>query len=135
MKSGQARDLPIRHRPPLKRPMWIIVLVSLVTLFLVCAYMYPPRSRGACYVFSSKGCKSVSGWLPPTPVREYTDEEMASRVVIRDILNTPSIQSKNSKVAFMFLTPGPLPFESLWDKFFHVKPFSLFSFLFSQMVL
>ena len=110
-----------RHRPPMKKPMWIIVLVLFVCVFLICAYIYPPQSSSACYVFSSRGCKSFSDWLPPVPAREYTDEEIASRVVIRDILNSPPIVSKNPKVAFMFLSPGSLPFERLWDKFFQVR--------------
>ncbi|XP_042991881.1 glycosyltransferase BC10 isoform X1 [Carya illinoinensis] len=137
MKTGQAwrvgmGDMQVfpgpRHRPPMKRPMWIIVLVSLVTVFLICAYMYPPQSSGACYVFSSRGCEVISNWLPPTPAREFTDEELASRAVIRDILNTPAIQSESSKIAFMFLTPGSLPFEKLWDKFFygHEDKFSVY---------
>ncbi|XWS70976.1 hypothetical protein CRYUN_Cryun03dG0097400 [Craigia yunnanensis] len=116
---GDMQILPgSRHRPPLKRPMWIIFLVSLVSLFLVCAYIYPPHGNAACYVFSSRGCKALTNWLPPAPARELTDEEIASRVVFRDILNTP-VQSKNSKIAFMFLTPSSLPFEKLWDMFFH----------------
>lgn len=110
-----------RHRPPLKRPVWIIVLVSLVCVFLICAYVYPLQSSAACYVFSSKGCKALSDWLPPAPAREYTDEEIASHVVIRDILNGPPSQSTNPKIAFMFLSTGSLPFERLWDKFFHVR--------------
>ncbi|KAA8535775.1 hypothetical protein F0562_030791 [Nyssa sinensis] len=108
-----------RQRANLKRPTWIIVLVSLVILFLICAYVYPPHNSSACYMFSSNGCKAFSNWLPPAPAREYTDEEIASRVVIRDILNTPPIQLKNPKIAFMFLIPGSLPFEKLWDKYFH----------------
>lgn len=132
-RVGNMGDLQIlpgtRHRPPLKRPVWIIGLVSLVILFLVCAYIYPPHSRGACYVFSSRGC-TFPDWLPPVPVRELTDEEIASQVVIRDILNTPPVHSKNSKIAFLFLTPGPLPFEMLWDKFFHVSVSFLFIHLF-----
>ncbi|KAK9097732.1 hypothetical protein Syun_024777 [Stephania yunnanensis] len=107
-----------RHRPPLKRPMWIIVLVSMVSLMLIGAYVYPPRSYAACYIFSSDGCKSISNWLPPAPAREFTDDEIAARVVIRDILQRPPLHSKNPKIAFMFLTPGTLPFERLWDRFF-----------------
>ncbi|CAK9154089.1 unnamed protein product [Ilex paraguariensis] len=57
--------------------------------------------------------------LPPVPSRQLTDEEAAAQVVIREILKAPPIQSTNPKIAFMFLTPGPLPFEKLWDKFFH----------------
>lgn len=132
-RVGNMGDLQIlpgtRHRPQLKRPVWIIGLVSLVILFLVCAYIYPLHSRGACSVFSARGC-TLTDWLPPDPVRELTDEEIASRVVIRDILNTPPVQSKNSKIAFLFLTPGPLPFEMLWDKFFHVSVSLMFIQLF-----
>ncbi|KAJ8616943.1 hypothetical protein MRB53_013129 [Persea americana] len=63
-------------------------------------------------------CISFKQWLPPSPARVYTDDEIAARVVIRDILNGHPIQSKNPKIAFMFLTPGSLPFEKLWEKFF-----------------
>ncbi|MED6185780.1 hypothetical protein PIB30_060391 [Stylosanthes scabra] len=35
-------------------------------------------------------------------------------------MNTPSL-SNNPKIAFMFLTPGSLPFERLWDKFSQVQ--------------
>ncbi|KAK6942012.1 Glycosyl transferase, family 14 [Dillenia turbinata] len=117
---GDMQILPgSRHRPPLKRPVWIIVLLSLVSIFLICAYVYPPRSSAACYMFSSNGCKVFTDWLPPAPAREYSDEEIASHVVIQDILSMPPLESKNPKIAFMFLTPGTLPFEKLWDKFFH----------------
>ncbi|KAJ8751072.1 hypothetical protein K2173_016253 [Erythroxylum novogranatense] len=117
--KGDVHTLPgARHRPPLKRPIWIIVLLPMVCLFLLCAYIYPPQRSAACYLFSSKGCKGLSGWLPP-PARIYTDEEIASRIVIREILQTPPIEVKNAKIAFMFLTPGSLPFEKLWEKFFH----------------
>ncbi|KAJ7979420.1 Core-2/I-branching beta-1,6-N-acetylglucosaminyltransferase family protein [Quillaja saponaria] len=126
---GDMQILPgSRHRPPLKKPMWIIVLLSMVCVFLICAYIYPPESSGACYVFSSRGCEVLSEWLPPAPAREYNDEEKASRAVIREILNTPPILSNSSKVAFMFLSPGSLPFEKLWDKFFrgHEGKFSVY---------
>ncbi|TYJ20844.1 hypothetical protein E1A91_A08G024500v1 [Gossypium mustelinum] len=115
---GDTKILPgSRHRSPLKRPIWIILMVSFVSLFLVCAYIYPPNSDVACYVFSSRGCKVLTDWLPP-PKRELTDEEIISRVVVRDILDTPPVESKNPKIAFMFLTPGSLPFEKLWNMFF-----------------
>jgi hypothetical protein len=106
--------------------MWIIILVSMVSLFLVCAYIYPPQSSSACYVFSSRGCKVLTDWLPPAPTREFTDEEIASRIVVREILNTPSIPTKKAKIAFMFLTTSLLPFEKLWDKFFSVSFLSHF---------
>lgn len=119
MKDTQILPAP-RQRSHLKKPTWIIVLVSLVSMFLVCAYVYPPQNSAACYVFSSHGCKVISNWLPPAPARGLTDDEIASRVVIKDVLNTPRIVSRNPKIAFLFLTPGALPFEKLWDKFFQV---------------
>lgn len=119
MKDLQMMSVP-RHRAHLKKPTWIIVFILLVSVFLVCAYVYPPRNTAACYVFSSSNCKVYTDWLPPAPARELTDEEFASRVVIKDILNTPPAISKTPKIAFMFLIPGSLPFEKLWDKFFQV---------------
>ncbi|XP_047322241.1 glycosyltransferase BC10-like [Impatiens glandulifera] len=117
-----------RHRGPLKKPTWIIVLISLICMFLIFAYIYPPHNRSACYVFSSTGCKGFSNWLPPRTVRELSDDEIASRVVIRDILHAQLAKSANSKIAFLFLTPGALPFEKLWDKFFqgHEGRFSVY---------
>lgn len=116
-----------RHRGQLKKPTWIIVLVSLVCVFLVVAYIYPPQTSSACYIFSSSGCQTFSSWLPPS-VRELSDDEIASHVVISSILNTPPMESKNPKIAFMFLSPGSLPFEKLWDKFFqgHEGRFSIY---------
>ncbi|KAK7303924.1 hypothetical protein RJT34_14843 [Clitoria ternatea] len=126
---GDMQILPgSRHRPPMKRPIWIIVLVLFVCVFLICAYIYPPKSSSACSIFSSRRCQSTDGWLPPVHAKEYTDDEIASHVVIRDILNRQPILSKNPKIAFMFLTPGSLPFERLWDKFFqgHEGKFSVY---------
>ncbi|KAI8020494.1 Glycosyltransferase BC10 [Camellia lanceoleosa] len=118
MKDMQILPAP-RHRAHLKKATWIIVLVSLVCVLLICSYIYPPHNSAACYVFSSNGCNGFSQWMPPPPSREFTDDEIASRVLIRDILNMPPVQSKNPKIAFVYLTPGSLPFDRLWDKFFH----------------
>lgn len=109
-----------RHRPPVKGPKWIVVLVCMVIIFLVAVYTYPPRSSVACNLFSTSGC-FINKRLQSMPVRELSDEETAAQVVIREILMTPPIQSKNPKIAFMFLTPGALPFEKLWDLFFQVS--------------
>nr|AFK47927.1 unknown [Lotus japonicus] len=128
LSMGDMQILPgSRYRPSVKKPIWIIVLVLFVCVFLICAYIYPLRSSTACYVFPSRGCKVIADQLPPLPAREYTDDEIASHAVIRDILNTPPV-SQNPKIAFMFLTPGSLPFEKLWDKFFqgHEGKFSVY---------
>lgn len=121
LDMGDMKILPGPRQRPTKRPLWIIILVSMVSVFLICAYIYPPNGSGACYIFSSKGCKVITDWLPPAPAREYSDAEIASRIVIREILNTHSVSTKTPKIAFLFLTPGSLPFEKLWDKFFEVS--------------
>ncbi|GAB4853517.1 hypothetical protein Ancab_017708 [Ancistrocladus abbreviatus] len=108
-----------RHLHPSKGPVWILVLVCLVCVFLICGYVYPPLSSSACFLFPSRGCKTFTDWLPPITTREYTDAEIVSQAVVREILNGPALQSENPKIAFMFLTAGALPFEKLWDKFFH----------------
>ncbi|XP_076908464.1 glycosyltransferase BC10-like [Bidens hawaiensis] len=115
------------HRGQIKKPTWIIMLLSLVCMFLVVAYIYPPQTSTACYIFSASGCQTLSSWLPPA-VRELSDDEFAARVVIDNILNTPPVESKNPKIAFMFLSVGSLPFEKLWDKFFqgHEGRFSIY---------
>ncbi|OAY68616.1 hypothetical protein ACMD2_26204, partial [Ananas comosus] len=106
---------PPRHRPGSKRPMWIIVLVSLVCVSLIGAYVYPPRRFSACYFFASNVCSPFKDWLPLTtvPSRELTDDEIASRVVIKDILAMPSVPSKNQKIAFI---PGDCSEEVEWGK-------------------
>ncbi|XVE71377.1 hypothetical protein DITRI_Ditri10aG0145300 [Diplodiscus trichospermus] len=116
-----------RQRPHLKRPVWIIVLVTFVIIFLITAYVYPPSNSAACYIFSSRDC-TLYNQPPKFPSRELSDDETISHVVIREILKTPPIQSKNSKIAFLFLTPGTLPFEALWAKFFqgHEGRFSVY---------
>lgn len=115
---------PLRHRGAAKKPMWIIVLLSLVCVALMGAYVYPPRRYSACYFFASSVCTPFKDWLPAV-ARERTDEEIVSSVVIRDLLSMPMAVSKNPKIAFMFLTPGTLPFEKLWEKFLQVWSLTL----------
>lgn len=112
-----------RHRHASRRPLWIIVLLCLVSLFVICGYVYPPENSTACYVFSPRGCKAFTEWLPSSAKRELSDEELASQVLIEEFLKTPPRPTANPKIAFMFLTPGSLPFERLWDLFFSVRVF------------
>nr|XP_043637144.1 glycosyltransferase BC10-like [Erigeron canadensis]XP_043637145.1 glycosyltransferase BC10-like [Erigeron canadensis] len=106
-----------RQRPQFKGPNWVIILLCLVSIFFIGVYIYAPRNSAACYIFLSSSCSEYEN-TPTVPSRELTDEETAAQVVTREILKSPSVISRNPKVAFMFLTPGPLPFEMLWDKFF-----------------
>ncbi|VVB11066.1 unnamed protein product [Arabis nemorensis] len=125
---GDMATLPgARYRAPARRRVWIIMVLSLISMFFIIAYMYPHHSKRACYMISSRGCKALADWLPPS-LREYSDDEIAARVVIREILSSPPVITRNSKIAFMFLTPGTLPFERLWDRFFqgHEGKFSVY---------
>ncbi|TYI48011.1 hypothetical protein E1A91_D13G216600v1 [Gossypium mustelinum] len=118
-----------RQRPYLKRPVWIIVLVNFVILFLIAAYLYPPATSAACFIFSPTDCTLLNQPpAPKIPTRELTDDETISQVVIKEILKTPPVESNNPKIAFLFLTPGQLPFEPLWAKFFqgHEGRFSVY---------
>ncbi|KAG4944101.1 hypothetical protein JHK85_048747 [Glycine max] len=123
-----------RNRPQLRRPTWIIVLLSIVSVFLIAAYVYPPHSPSACSLFSSHGCGSGAFDLPPAAhTRELTDAEVESRVVINEILNNYYMHTKKPKVAFLFLSPGSLPFEKLWHMFFqNSRPNEAFA-LFRQL--
>ncbi|KAH9798525.1 hypothetical protein KPL71_000038 [Citrus sinensis] len=125
-KLGGIRDFQMmagyrQQRPHLKRPIWIIAFVTFFIIFLTGVYVYPSGSGSlaSCYFFSGRGCTMLEQ-LPATPTRELTDAENIAQVVFKEILNKPPVHSKNPKVAFMFLTPGNLPFENLWEKFFHV---------------
>ncbi|XP_020090487.1 uncharacterized protein LOC109711718 [Ananas comosus] len=116
---------PRYNRSPSRRPLWIIILLTLICVALIGAYVYPPRHYSACYFLSSSVC---SPFHPPAPARVYTDDEIAAHVVNINILLAPAFQPKNPKIAFMFLTPGSLPFERLWEKFFqgHEDRFTIY---------
>lgn len=108
---------------------WLLILFSIISLLLVFAH----EKRTACYIYdyNSKGCESFSKLILPVDesVRDYKDEVFASRVVTTNILNGPLVPSNSPKIAFLFLTPGPLPLQLLWDKFFQVCTFSNYIFL------
>ncbi|XP_062229722.1 glycosyltransferase BC10-like isoform X1 [Phragmites australis] len=104
-----------RSRSSSRRPLWIIILIAFVCAVVTGAYLYTPQHYTACYLVSSDACSSQP---PPEPARVYTDAEIAARAIMRDIIRARPVQSKNPKIAFMFLTPSSLPFEKLWEKFF-----------------
>lgn len=113
---------PRHHHTSLKKPLWVVLTVSVTSMLLICTHMYPRLGKSSsCHgLYSTRGCQdSLSAWLP-VHVRKFTDEEIAARAVVRDILRTPPFINENSKIAFLFLTPGTLPFEKLWDEFFKV---------------
>ncbi|KAJ7520642.1 hypothetical protein O6H91_19G015200 [Diphasiastrum complanatum] len=97
---------------------WLLLLVCLSVLGALIAYHYTPRNITPCEVFGSNLCVNIELRPPsPPPHREYTDGQIASFALAKELLSKPSKSSK-PKIAFMFLTPGPLPFENLWEQFF-----------------
>ncbi|KAK4277091.1 hypothetical protein QN277_015143 [Acacia crassicarpa] len=113
-----------RKRSNIKRPIWILLVVSVTSIFLTAAYFYLPRSSASCFLFDSEAC----GAYEAVATRELTDDETESKVVVKELLKTPPVHTKKPKIAFLFLTPGTLPFEKLWHAFFqgHEGRFSVY---------
>ncbi|CAG7887664.1 glycosyltransferase BC10 [Brassica rapa] len=109
-----------RHHTSLKKPLWVVLTVSVISMLLISTHMFPRQGKRS-------SSDAFSAWLP-AHVRKHTDEEIAARAVVRDILKTPPSITENSKIAFLFLTPGTLPFEKLWDEFLkgHEGKFSIY---------
>jgi len=80
-----------------------------------------------CDLFGAKVCPD-SLFSQPPPTRPLTDEEMVSRVMAQDILSKRPRKYAKPKIAFLFLTAGPLPFEQVWEKFFegHAGYYSIY---------
>ncbi|CAK9854951.1 unnamed protein product, partial [Sphagnum jensenii] len=59
-------------------------------------------------------------WKPRSGSYYTSDDELTAHVLAQDILSRPtlSLSVEQAKVAFMFMTPGALPFEAIWEKFF-----------------
>ncbi|KAM7268594.1 hypothetical protein ACFE04_010760 [Oxalis oulophora] len=104
-----------RHRNKARRPRWIIAFFCLVAVFFITALFHPAIR---CHVSNSKECLMYQ--MPLNfQSKQLSDEESIAHVVFKELLKAPPVQSRNPKIAFMFLTPGTLPFEKLWDRFFH----------------
>lgn len=101
-----------RKRLPLRRRSRTIAVVCIVTICLIASYLY-----------------LANNLTPKVPSRRLTDYELESRAVVEEILRSPSSRTRDSKVAFMFLTPGPLPLERLWHVFFEVWHSSSINFV------
>lgn len=121
----------------LRRTLVIAGTLSLLTLSLLSsAYVTNLGTSVYCDYFSLDACKTVQRSSspgnavpsPPTlpnvpdlpPVRNYSDAEMSAFVLAKDLLSRPPYPVEKAKIAFMFLTAGPLPFEFVWEKFFEV---------------
>ncbi|KAK7283041.1 hypothetical protein RIF29_12260 [Crotalaria pallida] len=121
-----------RKQTTLRGPTWVIALVSVACLFLLALFVYPLLNPSAktCLFFPSRACRiyNYDDMHPNAFSRELTDGEIESRVVVKEMLKLQPVRTKTSKVAFLFMTPGSLPFEKLWHMFFqgHEGKFSIY---------
>lgn len=130
MRNGYKQLMPKpRYRPASIRSMRIIVSVTLISMFIIGAYLYRLRLYRNCdSTMTLSDCGLMKDWVPPAKARKLTDNELNARAIIKEVLSVQPSLSNTSKIAFMFLTPGPLPFEKLWEKFFtgHESLFSIY---------
>lgn len=126
-ESMSSRKVYVRHS------VWLATLISLVSLSLIGGAFWYFKVASPCFFLSKKSCgplfKMQQGGVAPTPpARVKTDEELASFAVSRDILSQMRARATHPKLAFMFLTRGPLPQERIWERFFqgHEDLFSVY---------
>eukprot|EP00252_Welwitschia_mirabilis_P010174 TRINITY_DN23347_c0_g1_i1.p1 TRINITY_DN23347_c0_g1~~TRINITY_DN23347_c0_g1_i1.p1 ORF type:complete len:334 (-),score=36.86 TRINITY_DN23347_c0_g1_i1:231-1232(-) len=122
---------PANRARPVRRPVtWILTIVILVMLtgLSVPAALYVADSSRFWKLVGPNSSLRPLPQLRLPPARELSDEEHAARVITKDILRLPNLNSSTPKIAFMFLTPGPLPFEPLWERFFegHEGKYSIY---------
>ncbi|KAM7274261.1 hypothetical protein ACFE04_028925 [Oxalis oulophora] len=68
-----------------------------------------------CHISNSKECLMYQ-MLLNFQSKQLSDEESIAHVVFKELLKAPHVQSRNPKIALMFLNPRSLPFENLWDR-------------------
>lgn len=110
-----------------KRRVWIAALISMVFLSVLAACIYPPTLLRVCPLFCGTGVTPLQ-MLPPPPPRILSDQELSTRVLVKDVVSMPVNLTVTPKIAFMFLTPGPLPLVGFWEEFFrgHEGKFSIY---------
>ncbi|KAH7331784.1 hypothetical protein KP509_20G050500 [Ceratopteris richardii] len=116
-----------------RRGLWLGILISFVLVSLIGGVLWTFRASSFNSILPERFFEpllKVQGvkLAPTPPARVKTDEEIASYVVSLDILSHRPFHSKSFKIAFMFLTRGPLPHEHIWERFFkgHESMYSVF---------
>jgi Core-2/I-Branching enzyme len=106
---------------------FIILTLFLTGYFDFQAMVVQARTRFDLNV--GKPTINLNQWikLPPNQMHNMTDEELLWRASLVPKVNKYPFQ-RVPKVAFMFLTRGPLPLYPLWEKFFegHDGLFSIY---------
>ncbi|KAI5056240.1 hypothetical protein GOP47_0028058 [Adiantum capillus-veneris] len=116
-----------------RRALWLGILILLILISLIGGTLWSFRAASSCFLLSEKLCEPLltiqrAEIAPAPPARPKTDEEIASLALSRDILSQPRMHPTSPKLAFMFLTRGPLPHERIWERFFrgHEGMYSVF---------
>ncbi|XP_002967705.2 uncharacterized protein LOC9631057 [Selaginella moellendorffii] len=127
--SWQKEVANIKLQMKLSKRRWLawtlglLLLVSLSTLGGIIAYHYTPTHITPCEVLGTDLCRiallAPPAPPPPRPWLNKSDTEIAEFALAVDLKHQSfRAQSGPSKVAFLFLTAGALPFELLWERFF-----------------
>jgi hypothetical protein len=131
-EKRRGREGMVPRKPSSRRLGGLVFLAVLLPISLVgAAALWSLTASPSCSFFSPALCRSPP-WLsapPPTLLpRHRTDGEIASLALTTHVLSSASSWTRTSpfpKLAFLFLTRGPLPHETLWELFFQVCSFSL----------
>ncbi|CAM6118789.1 unnamed protein product [Calypogeia fissa] len=110
--------LPNKEQHKLCMVIGVLSLVALSVLGASIAYYFTPTRLTPCELVEGLCFQRPAAIPPPVSVREFTDEEVAAFAVASEVLAPPRAGGWVPKVAFMFLTAGPLPLEFVWEKFF-----------------
>lgn len=110
--------LPIKEQQRLCLVIGVLSLVTLSVLGASIAYYFTPERLTPCELMEGLCFKRPVATPSTVVARKYTDEEIAAFAVASDILAPPRPRDAVPKVAFMFLTAGPLPLEFVWEAFF-----------------
>ncbi|KAH6801505.1 Core-2/I-branching beta-1 [Perilla frutescens var. hirtella] len=132
LEEGQVVPHRIMHQYSKIFPLRLLLLFLLLGVGIVFLYisMYTYRFVSIHSVVSStpsriqthscvEGSKNLEGWIKPpsTLMHEMNDSELFWRASFGPLIEKYPFK-RTPKIAFMFLTRGPLPLAPLWDKFF-----------------
>lgn len=121
VRTSQTRTFPLKV---LKFLLLFLILGS--GFFILSVYMtrifrvqnFDPLARAALRVCFGEP-NSIEKWIRPPPLLKHTmsDEELLWRASFDPRIKDYPFK-RVPKIAFMFLTKGPLPLSPLWERFF-----------------
>lgn len=139
LEEGQI-TLRIMHQYSKHLPLRLLLLFLLLGVGIVFLYisMYTYRyinihsvvSSTASRIETHNGCvQGIESWIRPPSnlLHEMNDDELFWRASMVPMIEKYPFR-RTPKIAFMFLTRGPLPLAPLWERFFkgNEKLFSIY---------